>query len=405
VPDRLFTPRFLTMFAYSATVFISLFQLLPSAPYRVLELGGSTAAAGLFLGLLTYSSAFSAPITGSIADRVGQRRTLIVVSLVVAACSASYAFISRYEIMFVVVVVHGLFWSGLLSASGAYMTATIPVSRRAEGLSYWGLASVTAIAAGPPLGFWVASHGWSVLCIELVALNLLMTLIAWRLPDDRITDISHLAPAPGTRHSAPGTSAKKSAFRAHPLHPANLIEWKVLVLSVSLSMISFGYGGLTSFSALFADELNVAPRSLFLTAMAASILLGRVTIGRTLDRIGHRRVLLPALVAPPLGLFLLSLAQGTVSMALAALVFGAGFGLMYPAYTAYVMNHVAFSRRGAAFGAMLAAFDTGIGTGSSTMGWVIHEFGYRRAFAVAAGFAFLALPSFLAAERKLGYRS
>jgi MFS family permease len=398
VPDRLFTPRFLTMFAYSATVFISLFQLLPSAPYRVLELGGSTAAAGLFLGLLTYSSAFSAPITGSIADRVGQRRTLIVVSLVVAACSASYAFISRYEILLVVVVVHGLFWSGLLSASGAYMTATIPVSRRAEGLSYWGLASVTAIAAAPPLGFWVASHGWSVLCIELVALNLVMALIAWRLPDDRVADAEHRETS-----DARSTSAK-SRLRSHPFHPANLIEWKVLVLSVSLSMISFGYGGLTSFSALFADELSIAPRSLFLTAMAASILLGRVTIGRTLDRIGHRRVLLPALVAPPLGLFLLSLAQGTMSMAIAALVFGAGFGLMYPAYTAYVMNHVAFSRRGAAFGAMLAAFDTGIGTGSSTMGWLIHQFGYRRAFAVAAGFAFLALPSFLVAERKLGYR-
>lgn len=387
------------MFAYSATVFISLFQLLPSAPYRVLDLGGSTATAGLFLGLLTYSSALSAPLTGSIADRVGQRRTLIVVSLVVAACSASYAFITRYEIMLVVVVIHGLFWSGLLSASGAYMTATIPVSRRAEGLSYWGLASVTAIAAAPPLGFWVASHGWTVLCVELVVLNLLMTLIAWRLPDDRVVDAEHRSHPP-----APSASAGQAGFRSHPLHPANLIEWKVLVLSVSLSLISFGYGGLTSFSALFADALHVTPRSLFLTAMAATILLGRLTVGRRLDRIGHRRVLLPMLAAPPLGLLFLSLAQGTATFTIAALVFGVGFGLMYPAYTAYVMHHVAFSRRGAAFGAMLAAFDTGIGTGSSTMGWLIHEFGYRRAFAVAAGIAFLALPSFLVAERKLGYR-
>jgi hypothetical protein len=51
--DRLFTPRFFTMFAYSFTVFVSLFQLLPAAPYRVIELGGSTGVAGLFLGLLT----------------------------------------------------------------------------------------------------------------------------------------------------------------------------------------------------------------------------------------------------------------------------------------------------------------------------------------------------------------
>ena len=55
--DRLVTPRFLIMCAYSFTVFVSLFQLLPAAPYRVLDMGGSTLAAGLFLGCLTFSSA------------------------------------------------------------------------------------------------------------------------------------------------------------------------------------------------------------------------------------------------------------------------------------------------------------------------------------------------------------
>ena len=106
--------------------------------------------------------------------------------------------------------------------------------------------------------------------------------------------------------------------------------------------------------------------------------------------------------APPLGLLLLALAQGTGSFLVAALVFGAGFGLMYPAFTSYVMAHVSMSRRGAAFGAMLAAFDTGIGTGSSTMGWLIHQFGFRLAFGVAAGLAALSLPPFLFAERKTG---
>ena len=86
--------------------------------------------------------------------------------------------------------------------------------------------------------------------------------------------------------------------------------------------------------------------------------------------IGHRNVLLPCLVAPPAGLLLLALAQGTNTFLVAAIVFGAGFGLMYPAYTAYVMAHVPTSRRGAAFGAMLAAFDTGIGTGSYVDGLV-----------------------------------
>ena len=68
------------------------------------------------------------------------------------------------------------------------------------------------------------------------------------------------------------------------------------------------------------------------------------------------------------------------------------------------MEHVPSTRRGAAFGAMLAAFDTGIGTGSSTMGWLIRHFGYRIAFGAAAALAALALPAFVVAEKKLGFR-
>ena len=69
------------MCGFTFTVFLSAFQLLPTAPFHILALGGSTLASGLFLGFLTYSSALSAPITGALADRLGTRRILIVSSL------------------------------------------------------------------------------------------------------------------------------------------------------------------------------------------------------------------------------------------------------------------------------------------------------------------------------------
>ena len=383
--DPLFTPRFFIMCAYSFTVFVSVFQLLPTAPYHVIELGGSTAAAGLFLGLLTYSSAVSAPFTGFIGDRIGQRHVLIVVSLVLAVFTASYAVIADHRLLLVVVTIHGLFWSGLLSASGAYMTATIPRSRRAEGLGYWGLTSSFAIAVAPALGFWVYRHGWTALCLELTALNLLMAAIAWKLPDDRATDASN---------------------EQNPANPAARggVEWRVVGLSVGLALVSFGYGSLTSFSAIFADELGVTPRHLFLTAMACAVLIGRLTIGRSMDRLGHRHVLLRCLVMPPIGLALLAAAQGPITFVIAGIIFGAGFGLMHPAYSAYMMTHVPANRRGAAFGAMLAAFDTGIGSGSWVVGWLAQLGGFRMAYGVAAGVALLSLPYFVLAEKRLGFK-
>lgn len=375
------------MCAYTFTVFVSLFQLLPAAPYHVLALGGTTFAGGLFLGFLTYASALSAPFTGQLADRVGHRRVLITVSLALAAFSTSYAVLTDYRIMLGLVFVHGLFWSGLLSASGAYITSIIPEHRRAEGLGYWGLSSIIAIGTAPPLGFWVFQFGWTVLCLEIAALNLLMAFIAWRLPDD-----------------PPSPDARDARGFGGQARPAMTVEWPVLWLSVTMTMIAFGYGGLTTFSALFADSIEAYPRSLFLTTMAVTMLVGRLTLGRLLDRLGHRRVLLPCLLLTAFGMSLLVIAQGTLTLALAGLTFGAGFGLLYPAYTAYIMSHVPAARRGAAFGAMLAAFDVGVGSGSTTLGGLIHQFGYRSAFGMAAALAFLAVPYFLLAERRLGFR-
>jgi MFS family permease len=382
--DRLFTGRFVVMCAFTFTVFVSVFQLLPTAPYHILDLGGSTTAAGLFLGLLTYASASSAPFTGAIVDRVGERRVLIGVSLVLAGFSGAYALIGNVRWLLVTVFVHGVFWSGLLAASGAYMTSMLPPARRAEGIGYWGLMSVSAIALAPPLGFVVYHRGWTTLCVEMAGLNVLMALIAWRLPPDH--PVSH-----------PPTPAHE--------RPAGSEVWRVIALSATLGFVSFGYGGLTSFSALFADAIGVAPRTLFLTAMSIAILAARLTIGRAIDRLGHRRVLVPCLVVPAAGLAWMSLAHGRTGTVAAALTFGAGFGLMYPAYAAYVIGHVDPRRRGSAYGAIIAAFDMGIGTGSSALGWIIARAGFRVAFGAAAVLALGAAPYFVVAERRLGFKT
>jgi MFS family permease len=374
--ERLFTPRFFVMCGFSFTVFVSAFQLLPTAPFHIIDLGGSTFASGLFLGFLTYASAFSAPLTGAIADRLGQRRILITASIALTIFSIAYAVIADYRLLLALVVVHGVFWSALLSASAAYMTNLLPERRRAEGIAYWGLSSVAAIAVAPTLGFWVYRHGWAWLCIEAAALNMLMCAIAIALRD----------------------------HDPHPMHHAlsnSLLEWRVLVLSVSLFLYSFGYGGITSFAAMYADANGVAPKGIYLTTLALVILVTRPMSGRLGDRLGYRRVFVPCLLLISLGLALLAASGTRASMIASAIVFGVGFGTAYPVYVGYVMRDVSPARRGAAFGAILAAFDTGIGTGSTSMGWAIQHHGFHFAFGMAAAISALALPYFLAIDRRL----
>ena len=375
--EKLFTARFFTMWAFSFTVFLSVFALLPTAPFHIKDLGGSTLQAGLFLGLLTFSSAMFAPLTGAIGDRIGHRTVLLVASAAIALITVVYAFLEWVPGILALVFVQGFFWSGMLSGSSAYLISIIPKARRAEGLGYAGLASIFALAVAPAVGFQIYRTGWFPLAMTCVALNVAMFVIALFL-------------------------GRKPASGPHPpLTLRSIVEWRIVALAGTLFLYSFGYGGITSFSSLYADSAGITPRSIYLTTLAIAILLARPMLGRLGDVYGYRKVFLPCLGLVALSLAMLAMTPGRTGLIISALTFGVGFGLAYPAFAAYVMQHVDDSRRGAAFGTMIAAFDTGIGTGSTTMGWLIQEHGYGAAFGVAAVLAACAAPYFLAVDGRI----
>jgi MFS family permease len=373
-PDRLFTPRFFLMCGFSFTVFLSAFQLLPTAPYRILDLGGTPAVAGLFLGFLTYASAFTAPITGSLVDRFGPRRVMIVAGLALAGFSLLYAVLPGYHLMLALVVVHGFFWSGLLSASGTYASMVVPSARRAEGIGYWGLSTVLAAAVAPTIGLWVYGRGgWTAMCLEAAAINLVMAAIGWRLPAD-------------------GRPRE---------HRKMQIEWRVLLLSVTLFMYAFGYGGITSFVALYTDANHVTPSGLYFIVFCLTTVVTRPFAGRLGDRIGYRRVFLPCVALVAFAFAMLAAGGAKPMLISSAIVFGTGFGSAYPVFLAHLMQHVDERRRGAMFGSIIGAFDTGIGTGSIVLGSVVQRSGYQAAWATCAVLAACAIPFYLLVEPRV----
>jgi MFS family permease len=374
----IFTPRFFVMCGFTFTAFLSALQLFPTVPFRVLDLGGTALSAGLFLGVLTYASACSAPFTGALGDRFGRRRLIMTASLLTLGLACAYAASPNWHVLLVIGLAHGVVWSALLSSCSAYMAGVIPESRRAEGIGYWGLASVFAVAIAPSVGLWAYRHGWIWLCFSVGVLNLFMAFIAWFLPDE------------------PAASAPK-----HRPVLADLVEWRVALAGLTLFLYSFGYGGVMSFVALYSVERGVAPRGLFFAIYAAAIIVTRPFAGRLADRIGHTKVFVPCLILIAAGYALLSYASSPGWFIAAALVFGCGFGSAYPAFIAHVLTHVSTARRGAAFGGLIAAFDTGIGTGSIALGWVGQRFGFSRAYAVAAVVAALALPYFVIVEPRV----
>lgn len=369
--ESLFTGPFLMMWAFSFTVFVSLFMLLPVVPFQVLAEGGTETQAGLFMGLLTYSSGLSALFTGALSDHIGRRKQMLLCAFGIVACVLLYGVLPNTPRL-VFVTLHGIFWSGLLLASSAHITSVIPKSRRAEGLGYWGMSSLLAVSVAPSVGFAIYKLGWLTLCLSVAGMNIVMAVIAWSLHE------SH--------EGTPGWPTTRELRES--------LNFRVLRLSFALFLYSYAFGSVTSFAALAADERGIVPRETFLTTMAFATFLSRPLFSPFLDRTGHVVMFRRFVVMIPAGLLILTFAHTKAMMVTAAIVYGLAYGNAHPAFTAYVTGRVDERGRGGAFGGILAAFDVGIGSGSVVTGILVDRFGFEVAFLTATLLASLSIPYF-----------
>ena len=376
-PAPLFTPRFVMLWVYAFVTFFSAFQLLPAIPFRILELGGTKAEAGWFLSVYTFSSAFAAPLTGSLADHLGRRRLLITASILFIGFSVAYGVVRNLPLLFLIAAIHGAIWSGLLASASALMSEYIPESRRTQGMAYWGLASTGAIAVAPAVGLWVYHFGWMTLCFELAAISVVMVFGALLLRVDDKRDV--------TRRLA----------------VSDAWDWRVIATALSLTVASFGYGGMTSYAAIIAVERHITPAAIYLTTYAISIVLFRICFSHLGDRIGPKRMLYPGLVLVPLAFAWLGIAHTRWEMIASATLFGIGFGAAYPAFVTIILGNTDPARRARTFGSIVWAFDTGIGLGSFGIGAIGQHYGLTKAFLVAAGLSCFSIPIFAWASARL----
>ena len=371
---RLVTQQFALVWALTFVTFFAAFQLFPTVPLRLRELGASLAESGRFMTLFTLGSALGALFTGHLGDRVGHRRLVIASAVLYAAFLAAYALMPTRWGFYLLAFPHGIAWSGLLTATMASLAHVLPEDRRADGLSLYGLASPGGVIVGPLLGLWIQQHwGFAPIGWYLAVLFLLLAALGTTLPKD------------------------------HPHGRAEAFEWPLATVfapSVVLFCVALGYGAIGTYTAQEALALGMRLPSAFLSSMAVGMVLMRLVMLRR--GFGKRPIRkLPAML---LGAFagmalLAALPGGTARHVASALLYGAGYSMMHTLITARLLESVDPKRRGSAFGAMLFAFDAGIGLGSFSLGWTIGHYGYRTGWALGALAMIAALPMALKLSR------
>lgn len=371
----LWTKSFLLCLANNLFLFIFYFAQTTILPIYILkELGGSVTQAGLTLTLFMVSAILIRPFSGLIIEKLGQRRTLIISATMFCFIAFSYLFISNMTNLYILRLIHGVWFSILTTVCVPVVNQFIPDSRRGEGMGYYAMSVNLGIVLGPLIGLSLIPYlSYTMVTAVLVAMIFIGYIFCFLIPVQEVKQ--------------PDSEAEKTK-----LGLSDFVERKSLTIALMAMMISFSYASIMSFIAPFASSIHLMQYAgLFFVVFAISMMSLRPITGKIYDRKGPQYVIYPAVLTFSLGLLVLSQIHTLTGFMLAAVLIGLGFGSAQPCLQTLAIQRAPKHRIGYATSTFYTCYDIGIAIGSLVVGMMITKQSFSFAFIICAALTALSL--------------
>ena len=354
-------PRRARLAAYAAVflAFLDNFALLPLIAPRAQELGADALGVGLAVAAYSLTNLILNLVGGSLTDRIGRRMILLISLAISPICIAIYGLADSLPIFLAARVVHGAF-GGFLSASLFALLADIaPEGERGRTIGRAGALIGAAAVVGPAVAGLAARELGTEPVFLGVAAIIAIGLLAVR------GAIPETLPE-AARSDRPGTWARL------------LAEPRLRVAYLAIFGLEAGVGIVTGFlkdgiierqmaAGMDAERAlryaTGAQGGLFSIFALVAVVLMLSPIARRVDRRGVLGLSLAGLGFLAVSTAILGFGGAIATDSVAMVLYGIGFGLLFPAAAGMVGIAAPAPERGRAFGIFNFSFDAGISVG------------------------------------------
>ena len=345
--------------------FTQVTALFPVLPLYLTQQWGEMASVGLVVGSMAAGLLCFRPWIGMLLDRWGRKPVLWMGLLMMVGVLPLYLWSPSPLWLMGVRVLHGISQAALATASQTMLVDLVPPSRRTEMLGYLAMSNTIGFSLGPLVGSYAFAAGGltSVVQVQfrLTLLGLVMSLpLPWLM-------------VRSSRRWSRSVQSEIHQPREKADHPPTRFPWKpILSFPVREATFiffigSFLHGGVVTFLPLFIP--NAAQ---FYSLNAFIAILVRFGLGRWGNVVSKRWIV-------SLGIFcsgsaLIGLSQLPEYLILWSIVYGLGFGTLFPVLSAIVSLAAPAAVRGRVYSFFLAGFDGGMtlgGAGVQPFTWVL----------------------------------
>ncbi len=366
LPKSVLNIQFLVLATYSSIAVLSLLPLFFE------HLGGSPRQIGFLVGIFSFSSFFSRPLSGWLLSKVNPRRIMLSGLLIVLTVTSLYLFVDRLGWLIVFLrILHGMGFSFFLLAALLMAVLAVKEDQRTYALGVVSTGFMIPLLAVPALGEEIVkSYGFLFFFLSAIFLAAIPVVYA----------LSVKIQVPGEIED--DGMASGGFLRL-------LSQKRILTVFLLTFVFEVALSSSLSFVPLLAQEGMALRAGYFYTSLGLTAVSMRLLGGRWLRLWGSPRLLLPALYFLCGGSIMLYISRSNQMLALSGFVWGLGVGVLYPHLSALSVKGISSRDKGKALSLFASAVDLGFALGPITFGWLSQAFGVRRSFLPLALLAFV----------------
>lgn len=301
----------LTIYLPTALSFVGFGAVIPLLALTADDLGASTPQAAFVVALLGIGGLVGALPAGIVAERFGERRSLVGSLLVDAGCMLVAALAPTFWVLGLAVFVMGISGAVLVIARQSFMTEYVPLRFRARALSSLGGVFRIGAFVGPLLGAAVVT-GFGLRAAYWLAIGTSLAAAA----------VSALLPDMPTETAASGAPVRmREVLVTH--------RRTYLTIGLGAAALMLVRASRDSLLPLWSASigLDAAQTSLLFAVSSFADLTLFYLGGSLMDRLGRRAVAVPAMLIMGTCFGLLPLASTVVGLGVNALALGLGNGI------------------------------------------------------------------------------
>jgi MFS family permease len=361
--------------------FLDTHLLIPIIALYAHELGAGIGSVGLIVGLYSIVNTPANVWLGRLVDKLGYRLPLIA-GLVGDALSMFLYTLCRLPVHLALVrMLHG-FTGGIVGpATMSAVTYHSGRERRGRAMAFYGMAMAAATLVGYGLSGVVAARaGYRAVFWLGGALLAAGAALGFALPRGR---------------EQPAAEASVRGWR----QAAALLKRPGLVGPYAAIFAQyFSFGGVVTLLPLYINGLGMEAFQvgMLLAAFAVMFIVLQLPSGRICDRLGRFGLTVAGLGLGIAALVLLPLVKTLPWLFVLMALYGAAYGMLFPAISARVADVTAPGERGLATGVFHGLLTAGVAIGAPVMGWAGGVVGVAEGLMLTAAVMALALVAVLA---------